>query len=53
MMLGHADVERWSDQNIGGFLRLVRDDFGTEPVGAEQARGSVLLVGSDRNDDGP
>ena len=52
VMLGHADVERWRDQDVGGFFRLAGDDLRAQPVGAKQSRGPVLFVRTDRHDDG-
>ena len=51
MMLGHADVEGRRDQQVGAFVRLVRNDLRAQPIGAEKTRRPVLLIGADRHDD--
>ncbi|MNT48508.1 hypothetical protein D3C72_1852910 [compost metagenome] len=52
MMLGHADIEGWRNQDIGGLLGFARDDLRAQPVGAEQSGRTMLLVRADRDDDG-
>jgi hypothetical protein len=48
VVLRHADVEGRRDQQVGVLaLRLVGDDLGAEPVGAQEAGRPVLLVGAD------
>ena len=49
VMLGHADVEGGADQQVGVLLRLMGDDFRAHPVGAQQAGGAVLFIGTDGN----
>ena len=49
-MLRHPDVERRGHQNVPAPVRLVGDDFRTQPVRPEQARGPTLLVGAHRHD---
>lgn len=49
VVLGHADIEGRADQNVGVLLRLVGDDLRAHPVGAQQAGGAVLFVGTDGN----
>ena len=53
MMLRHSYIERGRHQNVAAAsMGLVRDDFGAQPIGAEQARGAVLLIRADRYDHG-
>ncbi|MCY1185738.1 hypothetical protein D9M73_265460 [compost metagenome] len=52
MMLGHADVEGRGNQDVRCLLSLMGDNLGAHPVRPQQSGRPVLLVGTDRADDG-
>ena len=52
MVLSHAYIEGRANQNIAGLLGLMGDDFRAKPVCAKQARGPMLLVRTNGDDDG-
>jgi hypothetical protein len=53
VMLGHANVEgRRYEKLATASVGFVGDDFGAQPVSPQQARRTVMLGGSNGNDDG-